>query len=169
MNPLTDQFIRILENASTEDLKILSDYLTNFEKKQQGEFSTYLRAGLNMTRVTDEQSSVVSIPNTPFIHNNVDIPHGGILAVLLDTAMGTLANSKCPTGFGAVTTNLTIHYLTVADDETINAEARIIRSGRHTMVLEGNIFQEDGKHIATATGSFFILPKKTKPVIASPQ
>lgn len=169
MNSLTDQFTRIIENSSTEDIKILTDYLENFEKKQKGEFSTYLSAGLNMTRITDEQSSIVSIPNTPFIHNNVDIPHGGILAVLLDTAMGTLANSKCPAGFGAVTTNLTIHYLTVADDETISAEAQIIRSGRHTMVLEGNIFQKDGKHIATATGSFFIIPKKTEPVIASQQ
>ncbi len=169
MNSLTDQFNRVIENASTEDLEILTDYLKNFEKKQQGEFTTYLSAGLNMTRATDEGSSIVSIPNTPFIHNNVNIPHGGILAVLLDTAMGTLANSQCPTGFGAVTTNLTIHYLAVADEEKITAKARIIRSGRHTMVLEGNIFQDDGKHIATATGSFFILPKKTEPVIASPQ
>lgn len=160
MKNLNDQFSRILENSSKEDLNMLTDYLLNFEKKQQGEFTTYLSAGLNMTRVTTEQSSVVSIPNTPFIHNNVDIPHGGILAVLLDTAMGTLANSNCPQGFGAVTTNLTIHYLTVADEEHISAEARMIRSGRHTMVLEGNIFQNDGKHIATATGSFFIIPKK---------
>ncbi|TWT07414.1 PaaI family thioesterase [Planococcus sp. CPCC 101016] len=169
MNSLTDQFTRLIKNASTEDLEILTDYLKNFEKKQQGEFTTYLSAGLNMTRVTDEESSHVSIPNTPFIHNNVNIPHGGILAVLLDTAMGTLANSQCPTGFGAVTTNLTIHYLTVADEEKITAKAQIIRSGRHTMVLEGNIFQDDGKHIATATGSFFIVPKKTEPVIAVKQ
>ncbi|MBT2570298.1 PaaI family thioesterase [Planococcus sp. ISL-110] len=160
MTPLTDQFARILENSSTEDIKILSDYLTNFEKKQQGEFTTYLSAGLNMTRVTDDQSSVVTIPNTAFIHNNVGIPHGGILAVLLDTAMGTLANRKCPPGFSAVTTNLTIHYLAVADEDNISAQAHIIRKGRHTLVLEGNIFQQNGKHIATATGSFFIIPKK---------
>lgn len=160
MTLLTYQFARILENSNTEDIKILTDYLANFEKKQQGEFTTYLSAGLNMTRVTDDQSSVVTIPNTAFIHNNVDIPHGGILAVLLDTAMGTLANQKCQPGFSAVTTNLTIHYLAVADEDTISAQARIIRSGRHTLVLEGNIFQQDGKHIATATGSFFIVPKK---------
>ncbi|ANU10450.1 hypothetical protein A1A1_04227 [Planococcus antarcticus DSM 14505] len=169
MNPLTDQFTRILEKSSIGDLEILTNYLTNFEKKQQGEFSTYLSAGLNMTRVTDKNASVVTIPNTPFIHNNVDIPHGGILAVLLDTAMGTLANSKCQPGFSAVTTNLTIHYLTVADEDKISAQASIIRNGRHTMVLEGNIFQQDGKHIATATGSFFIIPKKAEPVIALKQ
>ncbi|MDN7241363.1 PaaI family thioesterase [Planococcus sp. N028] len=112
-----------------------------------------------MTRETHHDGSIVSIPNTPYIHNNMAIPHGGILAVLLDTAMGTLANSKCPPGYGAVTTNLSIHYLTVADEEAICAEAKIIRQGRHTLVIEGNIVQNDGKHIATATGSFFIVPK----------
>lgn len=160
MSELIEQFAHIIEQGSEEDIIILSDYLRNFEKKQQGEFSTYLSASLNMTRTLDDQSSVVSIPNTAFIHNTMAIPHGGILAVLIDTAMGTLANSKCPEGFSAVTTNLTIHYLSVADEASISAHARMIRSGRHTMVIEGNIVQEDGKHIATATGSFFIIPKK---------
>ncbi|MDQ0427882.1 uncharacterized protein (TIGR00369 family) [Planomicrobium stackebrandtii] len=169
MSLLNDQLARIVKNSSSEDLEMLGDYLTNFEKKQQGDFATYLSAALNMTRVTDEHSSVVSIPNTAFIHNNVNIPHGGILAVLLDTAMGTLANSKCQPGFSAVTTNLTIHYLTVADEDSISAKARIIRSGRHTLVIEGNIFQQDGKHIATATGTFFIVPKNSKPAIAQKQ
>ncbi|ANU27873.1 PaaI family thioesterase [Planococcus versutus] len=168
MKALTDQFTRIIKNSSPEDIGILTDYLRNFEKKQQGAFSTYLSASLDMSRVTDKESSVVSIPNTAFIHNTVAIPHGGILAVLLDTAMGTLANNNCPEGFSAVTTTLTIHYLSVADEEQISAHARIIRRGRQTMVLEGNIYQEDGKHIATSTGSFFVIPKKN-PIIASQQ
>ncbi|ANU22803.1 PaaI family thioesterase [Planococcus donghaensis] len=160
MNALIEQFARIVKNSSDEDIDMLTDYLRNFEKKQQGAFSTYLSASLNMTRKLDEQLSVVSIPNTPFIHNTMAIPHGGILAVLIDTAMGTLANSKCPEGFSAVTTNLSIHYLSVASEASISAHARIIRNGRQTMVIEGNIVQEDGRHIATATGSFFIIPKK---------
>lgn len=160
MNDLTMQFNRILEHSSSEDIKILTDFLTNFEKKQRGEFGTYLSASLNMTRETQNGTSAVSIPNTPFIHNNISIPHGGILAVLVDTAMGTLANSEAPPGMAAVTTNLMIHYLAVATSETIRAEASMIRKGRHTMVIESNIVQEDGKHIAMATGSFFLVEKK---------
>lgn len=159
MKQLTEKFQRILANSNEEDFSILTNFIDNFEKKQQGEFTTYLSAGLNMTRKTTEDASIVTIPNTPYIHNNIAIPHGGILAVLIDTAMGTLANSKCPAGFGAVTTNLSIHYLAVADESAISAEARIIRQGRQTMVIEGNIVQQDGKHVATATGSFFLVPK----------
>ncbi|MCM3610715.1 PaaI family thioesterase [Planococcus sp. MERTA32b] len=159
MKDLMAQFKRAVDNGSSEDIRILSQFLDNLEKKQAGGFTTYLSAALGMERQQQNDSWTVSIPNTPFIHNNIDIPHGGILAVLLDTAMGTLANSKCPEGFGAVTTNLAIHYLTVATEETITAEARIIRQGRHTMVIEGNIYETGGKHIATSTGSFFIVPK----------
>lgn len=159
MKDLYALFEKTVKNGSPEDIRILSRFLDNLEKKQAGEFSTYLSAALQMDRQQQDGSWTVSIPNTPFIHNNIDIPHGGILAVLLDTAMGTLANSKCAEGFDAVTTNLTIHYLTVATEETITAEAKIIRQGRHTMVIEGNIHETGGKHIATATGSFFIVPK----------
>lgn len=159
MNKLTAQMERIISSANPEDIQILSDFLTNLEKKQQGEFTTYLTAGLNMSRELTADSCKATIPNTSFIHNTIDIPHGGILAVLLDTAMGVLANSKCQPGFGAVTSNLTIHYLAVTNDDTISAEARIVRAGKHTIVVEGNIFQKDGKHIATSTGSFFIIPK----------
>lgn len=158
MENLTNQFQRIVDNGTTEDLAILAQFLKNFEKKQQGEFATYLSASLNMKRETSGESSAVTIPNTPFIHNHIAIPHGGILAVLLDTAMGTLANSKCPEGMAAVTTNLTIHYLAVATDNELTAEAKMIRQGRHTMVVEGNIYDTGGKHIAAATGSFFIVP-----------
>ncbi len=159
MDELLEQFKRIAKKGTSEDIQILSRFLGNLEKKQDGEFSTYLSAALGMDRQQQNGQWTVSIPNTPFIHNNIDIPHGGILAVLLDTAMGTLANSKCPEGFGAVTTNLAIHYLTVATEEMITAEAKIIRQGRHTMVIEGNIYETGGKHIATSTGSFFIVPK----------
>ncbi|TWT04743.1 PaaI family thioesterase [Planomicrobium sp. CPCC 101079] len=159
MKQLTEKFQHILSNSTEEDLAVLSDFIDNFEKKQQGKFTTYLSASLNMKRETMEDASTVTIPNTSYIQNNMAIPHGGILAVLLDTAMGSLANSKCLPGFGAVTTNLTIHYLTVADEAAIQAVARIVRQGRHTIVVEGNIVQQDGTHVATAIGSFFIVPK----------
>lgn len=157
MENLIQQFQRILHSSTTKDLNILTDFLQNFEKKQRGEFNTYLSAALNMERETSHENSIVSIPHSAFIHNNLAIPHGGILAVLLDTAMGTLANSKCQEGMAAVTTNLTIHYLAVATEHEIKAEAHMIRQGRHTMVVEGNIYESGGKHIATATGSFFLV------------
>ncbi|HSI67809.1 MAG TPA: PaaI family thioesterase [Planococcus sp. (in: firmicutes)] len=159
MNNLETLYHRVIANSDSEDIKIITSFLKNIEKKQHGEFGTYLSASLDMKRELREDTCLVSIPNTKAIHNNIAMPHGGILAVLVDTAMGVLANSKCPTGFGAVTTSLTIHYLAVATDDQLVANSRIVRQGRHTMVLEADIVEPDGKHIATATGAFFIVSK----------
>ncbi|WP_255473330.1 PaaI family thioesterase [Planomicrobium sp. CPCC 101110] len=94
-----------------------------------------------MERVTSGDASTLTIPNS---------------------ALGTLANSLCPVGFGAVPTNLNIHYMAVADEPTILAEARIIRQGRHTMAIEGNIVQQDGRPVATAAGSFLSYLNQVK-------
>lgn len=159
MNNLESLYRRVISNGNSEDVKIITNFLENIEKKQQGEFGTYLSANLEMHRELHEDRCRITIPNSSAIHNTIAMPHGGILAVILDTAMGVLANSKCTAGFGAVTTSLTIHYLAVSSAEKLTAESRTIRQGKHTMVLEADIVDSDGKHIATATGSFFIIPK----------
>ncbi len=81
---LIKQFQNIINNSSEEDLSIISKWMDGFEKKQSGEMSTYLSAGLLMERSLTDESCTVSIPITPLIHNNLSIPHGGIIAVLLD-------------------------------------------------------------------------------------
>lgn len=159
MNKLESLYQRVISNGNSEDVKIITNFLENIEKKQQGEFGTYLSANLDMHRELHEDRCLVTIPNSSAIHNTIAMPHGGILAVIMDTAMGVLANSKCADGFGAVTTSLTIHYLAVSTGDTLTAESRIIRQGKHTMVLEADTIDAAGKHIATATGSFFIIPK----------
>lgn len=107
---LFNQFQQIINN-SDEDLAELSKWMDGFEKKQSGEMSTYKNAGLHMEKTLTDDFCKVSIPLTPFIHNNVRTPHGGIIALLLDTAMGVLASHTLPENEVVVTTNLSINYL----------------------------------------------------------
>lgn len=159
MDDLTKLVQRVTEKGSKEDIRLITDFLSNIEKKQQGDFSTYLTAALHMERQLDQDSCTIKMPITPLIHNTGKNPHGGILAVLLDTVMGSLANSKCAEGFAAVTTNLNIHYLAVATESFLHAEANILRQGKHTIVMEGHVIEQDGRLIASSTASFFIVPK----------
>jgi len=85
--------------------------------------STYLSAALHMERTLTDDSCTVSIPIKPLIHNNFNIPHGGIIGVLLDTAMGVLATHSLPKDKAAVTTNLSVTYLATATEGNINARA----------------------------------------------
>lgn len=105
-----NQFQQIINNSNEEDLAVLSKWMDEFEKKQSGEMSTYINAGLHMEKTLTEDFCKVSIPITPFIHNNLNTPHGGIIALLLDTAMGVLASHTLPENEAVVTTNLSINY-----------------------------------------------------------
>ncbi|AQQ53818.1 PaaI family thioesterase [Planococcus lenghuensis] len=158
MTDLTEQFRQVLARSTAEDRKMLADWLAGFEQKQQGAYSTYLNAALQMNRELLDDRCIISLPNTPFIHNSLGIPHGGIIATLLDTAMGTLASSRCPEGFVTVTSTFNVHYLSVADTSALIAEAHILRAGRHMMIVEGKVEKSDGELVAHATGSFFIIP-----------
>ncbi|WP_019414411.1 PaaI family thioesterase [Paenisporosarcina sp. TG20] len=158
---LFTQFQNIVDRASNEDLAILSQWMNGFEKKQSNEMTTYLSAGLHMERTLTADYCRVSIPNTPYIHNTLNIPHGGILAVLLDTAMGILANHSLPVGFASVTTNLSINYVApAAAGGHIHAQVTLSHKGRQTIVLTGEIKDHLGRLIAIGTGSFFVIPSK---------
>ena len=156
---LLNQFQRIFESATNEEKSVLSNLMDGLEKKQSGKISTFLGAGLQMERVLSDDACTVSIPITPFIHNTLHIPHGGIIAVLLDTAMGTLANQALSEEFAAVTTNLSINYVATATEGHLHAKATFSHKGRHTMVLTGEVTDDDGKRLAISTGSFFVIPR----------
>jgi len=157
---LQKQFQTLIEHSSSEDLSILRDWMDGLEKKQSGEYTTYLSAGLHMTPKVTEDYYTISIPITPFIHNPLNMPHGGILAVILDTAMGTLATHSLSEEFAVVTTNLSINYIAAAKEGNLHAQAKFSHKGRQTMVIEGEIVDDHGKRIAIGTGSFFVIPRK---------
>lgn len=158
---LTAKFEQILNEATPQDLQILTQWLDGMHMKQTGEIKTYLASSLLMERTVTETSCTVTIPVTPFIHNRLGIPHGGIIAVLLDTAMGLLANKTLAPGYSAITTNLSINYIAMTTESHLIATATFIHKGRQTMVVEGVITDNSGKKLASGTGSFFVIPIKT--------
>ena len=156
---LVEQFQNIINNSSEEDLSVLSKWMDGFEKKQSEDTLTYLSAGLHMEKSLTDDSCTISIPITPFIHNNLSIPHGGIIAVILDTAMGVLANHLIPDDRAAVTTNLSVNYLATATEGFLHAHASLSHKGRHTIVTTGEVTDDQGKLLAVGTGSFFVIQR----------
>jgi uncharacterized protein (TIGR00369 family) len=112
-----------------------------------------------MERILDEKTCEITIPLHQILNNNLNILHGGITATVLDTTMGSLANYLLPEGFGAVTNQLNIHYIAPGIGETIRCKAEIVHKGTKTMVISGEAYRSDGKKIAYATGTFFIISK----------
>lgn len=98
----------------------------------------------------------VEQPMHDHLGNRYGIPHGGVLASLLDTAMGY---ATCYTGDPddkqlVMTLSLNVQYLSVAKGTMLIAEGRKTGGGRSTAFADGEIRDEQGALIATATGVF---------------
>ncbi|MCA0042878.1 PaaI family thioesterase [Celeribacter litoreus] len=103
-----------------------------------------------------EGEARLELPIGPQHLNRHGIPHGGIYAMLLDTAMGY---SGAFTGDPEVRQNnltltLTVNYLSRPKGKTLIAEGKRVGGGAKTFFAEGKITDETGELIATASGAF---------------
>lgn len=98
----------------------------------------------------------VELPLTEVLMNRQGLPHGGVHATMMDTAMGY---AGCFTGDPkvrqmALTLSLTVNYLGQATGDILVAEARVTGGGRKTYFAEGELRDGTGALVATATGVF---------------
>ncbi|MCR8849243.1 PaaI family thioesterase [Rossellomorea sp. SC111] len=153
-------FNECMTGATDEDLLIVKQLFEGIQRKKSSENGSIIGGIFAMDRKVEDGNLEVSIPITPVTHNSLEIVHGGVTATLVDTAMGTLANMILPEGYGAVTTNLNVHYLAPGIGERLTAHATVVHQGSKTIVVDGKVVSSEGKIVAHSTGSFFIFKKK---------
>lgn len=149
-----------MDQADETGIRAMDHVLRGMKNKLEGKSTTYIGGILHYEKNPDDSVWEITIPINPALYNSLGIVHGGITATLADSAMGTLANTLVPEGYGAVTSQLNIHYLAPGIGDTLRCRAEIAHQGKNTMVISAEIFREDGKKAAQATGSFFIVEKK---------
>jgi len=111
--------------------------------------------GFQITR-WEVDTAEVTLPLETKHTNRYGIPHGGIHATLMDTAMGF---SGCFTGEAedkklAMTLSLTVNYVGPIKGKTLIATGRKVGGGAKTFFAEGRIEDDLGNLVATATGTF---------------
>ncbi|WP_064093829.1 PaaI family thioesterase [Rossellomorea aquimaris] len=149
-----------IENATEKDLESLEQLLKGVRRTQTKVNGSIIGGIFAMRREEINGKFQMSIPITSVTYNSLNIVHGGVTATLVDTAMGTLANMMLPDGFGAVTTNLNVHYLAPGIGDELTAYATIVHKGSKTIIVDGKVVSGDGRVVAHSTGSFFIIEKK---------
>ncbi|MDQ0272398.1 PaaI family thioesterase [Cytobacillus purgationiresistens] len=153
-------FNSLIDTGNEEELRILSGVLDGLKKKKDGMHASYIGGIFQMEDALYDGECELKIPLTPFVNNPLNIVHGGVIATMIDTAMGTLANQYLNEYEGAVTTQLNIHYLAPGKGSYLICKARIDHKGSKTLVLSADVYRDDGKKAAQASGSFFIVNKK---------
>jgi len=82
---------------------------------------------------------------------------GGILAAMLDDAMGPAVVLATDGARYAPTINLNINYLKPVAPGRVRVEARVTHMGKTIAYLEGKLFSEDGVLSATATATARVI------------
>ena len=83
--------------------------------------------------------------------------HGGVLCDVADAAMGMAFASTLEHDESFTTINLTINFLRPVWEEKLRAETRVVNRGRNVGYIECEITGYDGKQIAKASSTCFVL------------
>ncbi len=82
--------------------------------------------------------------------------HGGVLATLVDTAMGQAVRSRTGEGDVPATSQLTVTYLRPAKPGTLLVTAEVAKRGEHLTVCEAEV-EQDGRALVHAVATFAVL------------
>lgn len=80
--------------------------------------------------------------------------HGGATASLIDTATAFAVISCLPETERATTVDLTVHYLRPVSEGEIVCAATVVRAGKRILTVSAEVFNADGKIIATALSTY---------------
>ena len=103
----------------------------------------------------DDGSARIAFEVTDEHLNPAGTLHGGVLATLVDTAMGTAVRSATDDDVPA-TSQLTVTYLRPGKPGPLEVTARVRTKGEHLTVCEAEV-EQDGKAIGHAVATFALL------------
>ena len=106
--------------------------------------------------VADDGSARVGFTAREEHLNRSGTLHGGVLATLVDTAMGVAVRSAVGEDDVPATSQLTVTYLRPGKPGDLSVVARVRTRGEHLTVTEADV-EQDGKSLAHAVATFALL------------
>lgn len=93
-------------------------------------------------------------------YNPIGAVHGGFVCTVLDSVLGCAVQTTLPLGTGYTSLEIKVSYLRAlsATSGELTAIGRVTKPGRRAAFAEGEVRDEDGRLIATATGTLLVFP-----------
>ena len=92
--------------------------------------------------------------------NRRGVAHGGVVASLLDIALGAAVVSAISDEEWCGTLQLSVQFREPVRPGVVTAEGRMVRRGRTAAFAEGELRDASGKPLATAQGVWTIWPAR---------
>lgn len=100
----------------------------------------------------------VDLPYNPNLDHAMHGVHGGVIATLVDIA-GWFASAVRHEGRWVATAEFRLHLLEHVERRALWGEGRVIRPGKTIDVCEMRIFDDTGRLVALASGTFVPQPR----------
>lgn len=96
-----------------------------------------------------------------FHYNTLGTVHGGVIAAILDTAMGCTLQSTLPAGILYTTLELKVNFIKAVTikAKSLVAKGTLIHAGKSTAVIAAELVDSDGKVYAHSTSTCLLLRK----------
>jgi uncharacterized protein (TIGR00369 family) len=109
----------------------------------------------------EEGEAVVDMTATEDMANSAGFVHGGMISALADSAMGRSLRTIKPGVVRSMSFDLKLSFINAAKvGERLRATGRVVHAGRRTAVTECRVEGQDGRLVATASGTFAITREK---------
>ncbi len=111
------------------------------------------------TELVEDGRVVFTFEASEQLANPFGTVHGGILATVLDSAMGMAALTVVPDGVATTTATLELKYVrpVALDAGRLRAEGVVVHAGRRVVTAEGKLVDADDRLVATATTTCLVL------------
>jgi uncharacterized protein (TIGR00369 family) len=127
------------------------------ERLRASAFHTW--AGIEVVAATPGEVTV-AMPVDDRHVNLQGFVHGGMLAILADTACGLSIRSAIEPGRLHVTTDLDIHFLAPASPGTLYGRGTAVKVGRSLAFAEASIEDAEGRLLARAQSRFSVAGRE---------
>ncbi len=112
--------------------------------------------GFSVEEITDGRA-VGFLQSGPQHANPMGTLHGGVLCDVADAVMGSAFASTLAPGESFTTITLGINFFRPVWQAHLRAEARVVSRGKNVGYVECEVTDEDGKQIAKANSTCFVL------------
>ncbi len=96
-------------------------------------------------------------------YNPIGMVHGGLVATLLDSALGCAVHTTLPAGVGYTTLELHVNFVRPVTKDTgeLRCEGVVLHAGRRLATAEAKVFDGAGKLYGHGTTTCMVFPADT--------
>ncbi|APA99346.1 hypothetical protein NS506_05300 [Nocardia seriolae] len=136
----------------------VEELTTVFERGLQEKLGVGASLGIRLDRAGDGYTRYCLDPN-PATINAMFTVHGGVIATLMDTAMGSAVFTKLGDDTAYTTLELKGNFIrsVAIDGSRLTCEATAVHVGRRTATAEGRITDANGKLVAHGSTTILVL------------